>query len=95
MSKSKVKIDSVMELSRVVATLEDVLASFKAGTLHVSLGDDAVTLVPPTVVDFEMELESKKDKAKINIEISWRADRKGAAASDMTIATQEPGMKIG
>ncbi len=91
MSKHSVKIDSLMELSRVISTLEEVLASLKRGALHISLGDDAVTLVPPPVVDFELELEEKKDKAKMSLEISWRKDKR-TLPPEMTIG---PGPRIG
>lgn len=84
MGKNVVKIDSLMELTRVISTIEDILASLKKGTLHVSLGDEAVTLVPPPVVDFEMELVEKKDKAKLSLEISWRTDKRSVQA-DMAI----------
>lgn len=89
MSKNTVKIDSLMELSRVITTLEEVLASLKRGALSISLGDDSVTLVPPPVVDFEMELEEKKDKAKLRLEISWRKDKR-AMAAEMTIGPASP-----
>lgn len=89
MSKNTVKIDSLMELSRVITTLEEVLASLKRGALNISLGDDSVTLVPPPVVDFEMELEEKKDKAKLSLEISWRKDKRAMAAG-MTIGPASP-----
>ncbi len=76
MSKSKVKMEGIMELREVIAYLEDVVSNMKSGAICMTAGEDCVTLRPASIVDVEMKASQKKDKEKFSLEISWRsADR--------------------
>jgi amphi-Trp domain-containing protein len=94
MSKKKVKIESVMELSQVSQYLEDVLQSIRDGSINVEKGTDSITLVPQNIVRFEMCLSRKKDKEKVSLEISWKCDPEAVAANNVQIGSAENEMKI-
>lgn len=85
MSSTKLTVEETMELSRVITTLEDLLESLRQGSLTMSRGSESVTLLPPGVVEFEMEVSQKKDKSKLTVEISWKGAGKGAAMNGLKI----------
>ena len=71
MSK-KIKVEGVMSLNQAVSYLEDVITSLKEGSIRVEAGEEAMTLTPQDLVDFEMGLAQKKGKEKFELEISWK-----------------------
>lgn len=80
MKERKMKVNGVMALSQAVACLEDVLSSLKAGILLLETGQETLQLMPPAVVDFELEMAQKKDKEKLQLELSWKTGAKAKAA---------------
>ncbi len=91
MSKDKLKLDSIMPLDQVVGKLEELVASLKNGTVSFQLGQESLSLTPPSVVDFEMKVSKKKDREKVSIEISWDAE---AVAKALKISNTDQGMQI-
>lgn len=93
MGKNKISLDGSMELAQVITYLEDVLQGLKAGTVHVQLGGETVTLYPASVVECEMELAQKKDKEKISIELSWKQNA-AKAEGEVKISPAAPRIEI-
>ncbi len=94
MSKNKIQIESVMELTQAVQYLERVLNSIKEGSINVEKSGESITLVPESIVSFEMSLSQKKDKEKISFEISWRRDPKAEAARNVQIGSEMAELNI-
>ena len=94
MSKNKIEIEGVMELSRVIAYLENLLEGLKSGTVYVQAGTEAATLCPPSIVDFEMEVAQKKDKSKITVEIAWKQDAKTGLGEGVKIGSSGPDIEV-
>ena len=84
-SKKKMRIDSVMELTKAITYLENLVESIKAGRVEVQTGDETITLNPAQVVEFEMELSRKKDKEKMSFEMSWKKDPRLDEETDLQI----------
>lgn len=91
--KKKLKIEGMMERTQVAAYLESLVAGLKDGALHIQAGQESAVLTPPTVVDFEFEVASKKDKEKLSIEISWKLGDK-AAQQDVSISSTSPRLDV-
>lgn len=70
--KNEIKIKQTMELAAVNDILKDLVKSFDEGTVCFEKGKEFVTLRPGKVIEVEIEAETKKDKQKLSIELSWR-----------------------
>lgn len=86
-SGRKVKVDGIMSLATVVDHLESVVASLKDGTVTLQVGAESMTVRPPEIVDFELEIASKKDKERVSIEIQWKGSTRVASAKPITISS--------
>lgn len=82
---SKIKVQGVMSLDQAVRHLEEILEALKQGGVRLQAGEDILVVQPQAMVEFEMKAARKKDKEKIEIEISWTAGDK--------IIVGEPGKK--
>lgn len=74
MEKKEAKVKTTMDLAQAISYLSDIVASLKAGTVSVSNGEHAMTLVPPRTVKVELEAVQKDDRESISMEISWRKE---------------------
>lgn len=74
MSKGKVKIEQTLETKQVVKHLSDLARSLDAGVIRAEGTEDSVVLHVPEVVEFEMKVSRKKEKAKCTLELSWKDD---------------------
>ena len=81
---SKIKVQGVMSLDQAVRHLEEVLDALKQGGIRLQAGDDILVVQPQAMVEFEMKAARKKDKEKIEIEISWTAGEKALAVDPST-----------
>ena len=75
MGKEKVGIKGKMEKKKAVCYLEDLLKSFKEGTIFLQQGGEQVTLKPAHLVEVELEASAKKGKEKLHIELSWKNEK--------------------
>lgn len=75
MDKEKIKIEGVMQLSEVIANLEQLVGDMKAGRVVVSAGEESLALSPAVLVNVEMKASQKKEKEKFSLEISWKKHR--------------------
>ena len=92
--KSEVKIKRTMEAEALADVLDDLVKSFREGTVVVQQGDEFVSLNPAGRIEFELEAGRKKDKQKFSIEMSWRqVDIEADEAADFRITSQEPEME--
>jgi amphi-Trp domain-containing protein len=89
-SDKKIGYKRMIETSEVVTYLEALARSFRIGRLAVEHGEKAVNLEIPPAVVLEIEAKQKKDKAKLEIEISWKhaLDEDGAKA--ISISSESP-----
>ena len=74
MGKDKIKIKQTMDAAQVIALLEDLATSLGAGVIRAENGKDSVVLCTGEIIQFEMKLSRKKDKAKCSIEMEWEDD---------------------
>jgi amphi-Trp domain-containing protein len=72
MKKNEVKVKGTMDVKAVAAILEDMVRSFKEGTVCIESGKEFVTLKPAGNIDLEVEAAEKKGKQKLVIEMGWR-----------------------
>ncbi|QTA93629.1 amphi-Trp domain-containing protein [Desulfonema magnum] len=91
MKKSEVKIKKTMDADAVKTILDDVVKSFKEGTVCIESGKEFVVLKPSQQIDFEIEAGEKKGKEKLVIEMSWRQDAlEQEPQSLLKISSSEP-----
>lgn len=71
-NKGKFKFDSELEGAEVATYLEALADGIRRGRLQLKQGDRALTLSPTTgPVCIELKAARKKDKQKIELELSW------------------------
>lgn len=91
--KSEVKIKRTMEAEALADVLDDLVKSFREGTVCVEKGEEFVTLNPGGRIEMEMEAGQKKGKQKFSMELNWRqVDVQEEEAADFKISSQEPEM---
>jgi len=93
MEKKSVVLKEKMELDKVIACLEDIVASLKAGTMCIQHGDDLITLKPTASVELEIEAVMKKGKEKLALELSWHNEKekeKETEKMEFRIMSSEP-----
>lgn len=69
--KNKIGLEGEMELSRVIALLEDIVSGLKCGVTHFSFGERTLRLTPSPVVQVEIKASQKKKEEKIGLKLSW------------------------
>lgn len=72
--KAEVHFEGTMSIDRVLAYLDELVASFRTGTVRVEKGHDAVVLTPAEVIDLDVKAKIKKDKQSLQLELSWATD---------------------
>lgn len=90
--KKEIKIKQVMDAEALSGMLEDLVRSFREGTVVLESGDEFVTLKPGRQIDLEIEAGHKKGKQKISLEMAWRTDAPEVAASTLKISSTVPEM---
>ncbi len=70
--KKEMKIKKEMTVETVNEVLQDLVSSFKKGTVCIQEGERFVTLKPGGSIEFEMEAAEKKGKQKLDISLTWR-----------------------
>ncbi len=90
MEKKSVVINERMESDQVVAFLEDLVESLRAGTICIQHGDDLVTLKPGSHVSMELEAAVKKGKEKLSLEMAWMALEENEDKKEFRILSSEP-----
>jgi amphi-Trp domain-containing protein len=92
--KNEIKIKQTMELGTVNDILKDLVKSFEEGTVCLEKGREFVTLRPGKVIEVEIEAETKKDKQKLNVELSWRQlEPEEEELPAIKISSEEPEME--
>lgn len=89
MEKREVSLKSKLEQAKVISYLEDLTKSLKEGTVCVQQGTDIVTLRPSSYIEIELEASVKKNKERLSIELTWRADKE-EEEQDFSITATEP-----
>jgi len=89
MEKKEISLKDRVDSKEVVNYLEDIIAGLNTGTLCIQSGCESITLKPSTTIQFEIEASTKKDKGKLNIELSWSAE-KMINSQDLKIMSSEP-----
>jgi amphi-Trp domain-containing protein len=69
--KNKIGLEGEMELSRVIALLEDIVSGLKSGVTHFSFGERTLRLTPSPVVQVEIKASQKKKEEKIGLKLTW------------------------
>lgn len=76
MASQNLKIKSTAGLLELVRHMENLIASFKEGTICIRKGDESIILKPQEPVSLELEAEIKFDKEtlreKLVIELKWK-----------------------
>ncbi len=90
MSKNELSLKGTVDLERAIGYLEDLIASLKAGTVHIQQGDKGLTIHPRDVVDLEVEVEQKKAKEKFTLELAWRNGVTTPTENDLVITSEAP-----
>jgi len=89
MEKKTVVFKEKMDRNKIIACMNDLLDSFKAGTVCIQHGEDLVTLKPNAHISLEMEASVKKGKERLTIELSWRNDKEHED-KEFRIMAEEP-----
>lgn len=85
------KIKTNLDTDAAAAILEDLVRSFKDGTVCIQSGKEFVTLKPAGNIEVEIGAAEKKGKQKLVIEMGWReAVPKAEAENILKISAKEP-----
>jgi amphi-Trp domain-containing protein len=90
----EMRIKKSMDTGAAVAILEDLVRSFKDGTVCIQSGGEFVTLKPAGNIEVQIEAAEKKGKQKLVIEMGWReVVSKNGAEDILKISAKEPEIK--
>lgn len=92
--KNKVVVEGSLQLEEVVSYLDNLVATFKAGTIHIQQGLNSVTLRPTSIVDVKIEASQKDGKEKLSVKIGWSSDPKYGVTDGISITTDQPKLDI-
>ncbi|MBF0480664.1 MAG: amphi-Trp domain-containing protein [Desulfovibrionaceae bacterium] len=71
MSKHDIALTGHMDRKELASLLEDMARGVKHGMLCIPQGKESVTLTPSEFLEYEIDVEIKKDKQKLTIELKW------------------------
>jgi amphi-Trp domain-containing protein len=87
----EMRIKKSMDTGAAVAILEDLVRSFKDGTVCIQSGGEFVTLKPAGNIEVQIEAAEKKGRQKLVIEMGWReVVSKNGAEDILKISAKEP-----
>lgn len=84
-ARNKITIEGAAPLSRVLETLEALVAALKTGSAELRLGDQSVVLGPRDILDFELSARARGKRQRLNLELTFRK---------LGIADPDPGLSI-
>jgi len=91
--KKEIKIKRTLDQKTLAGLLEDLVATFKAGTICLESGGEFVTLKPGRHIEVEIEAGHKKEKQKLTLSLNWRTDApEEKPVVDLKISSTEPEM---
>ena len=92
MDKKKVSLKGRFDQNMAVSYLEDLVRSFKEGTVCVQHGAEFVSLKPSDSVEFEIEANQKKGKEELNLQLSWKIPQEEGQEEnqEFKISSSEP-----
>ncbi|GAB7081348.1 amphi-Trp domain-containing protein [Megalodesulfovibrio paquesii] len=90
MSKSNLAIKGAMDFESVSTFLADLVTSFKDRTICVQRGEEFVTLKPGELIELELEVQAKKGKQKLSLELSWRDEVLTEMEAPFKVSSTEP-----
>jgi amphi-Trp domain-containing protein len=71
MSKNEFALKGQMDRTELAKLLENAARGFELGTIRLRKGEECVTLQLSECLEYEIEMEVKKDKRKLSIELKW------------------------
>ncbi|MFH0823924.1 MAG: amphi-Trp domain-containing protein [Pseudomonadota bacterium] len=94
MSKQEVVVKKTLEMDKAIQYLQDIVDSLKAGRICVEHQGQSVFLTPAQVVEVEFEATKKKNKERIELEITWHSSEKISTGEDLSISPKEPPVEL-
>jgi len=95
MKKNEVKIKHILEADAVATMLSDLAYGFKEKKVVILKGSSSVTLKPAGQIEVEIEAVEKKEKQKIEIQLSWKEDiLLDAPEAEIKISAEEPILEV-
>jgi amphi-Trp domain-containing protein len=74
MEKRKVTYRDSMQLQQVVEYLQALVDELREGEFVIASGGNSLSFKPLDMVEVEVELEHKKGKQELEIELSWKQE---------------------
>jgi amphi-Trp domain-containing protein len=74
MSRDDIALKGQMDRKELAGLLVDMAQGFKHGTICIPQSKESVTLKPAEFLEYEIDVEIKKDKQKLTIELKWDRD---------------------
>jgi amphi-Trp domain-containing protein len=91
MKKNEVTIKYKLDADAVATMLSDLACGFKEKKVVVLKGSSSVTLRPAGQIEVEIEAVEKKEKQKIEIQLSWKEEiLLDMSEAEIKISTEEP-----
>ena len=88
--KKENKVESVVELSRAIQYLEDVVASLKSGSVSVDGMNGMLTLIPEPTVKLKIEATQKASKESLSLKVSWRKGDMVGEPTEIRVSAGQP-----
>ena len=83
--ENELKFKGIMENEDIIACLENLLSALKEGSITVRHGEEQIILTPLSLAKMEIKAGSKKNKEKLEIEISWKEGLEAGTESESLI----------
>ncbi|TPV96565.1 MAG: amphi-Trp domain-containing protein, partial [Myxococcales bacterium FL481] len=89
--QNEVNYKAHVEIAQAVAYLRELAQSLEDGVTYIKHESRVIALRPPEGVEFEIEAAEKKQKQKLNIELSWhRRAEQHDPKNGLQISATEP-----
>ena len=93
MKKKEVSLKGTLELSEVVAYLEDLIGCLKEGTVCIKNCDDFVALAPSPQIKLEVSAEQRDAKESISLKLVWHKSEHADRRMALSISSEIPEAK--
>ncbi len=72
MKTQNVKVKTKLDVKELIAYFGNITDGLKNGTVTIQQGEERVYISPTDNMSFEIQAEDKKDRSKLNIELSFK-----------------------
>lgn len=81
---SKIRFEATLAREEAVAYFEALITGLKKGSIHITQGDDHISLHPQAQIEVNVKAQRKEGRERISFEMGWRQPTN----TDLTITSE-------